>query len=504
MERRRQAGSNRGVRPSAEALLASAQAAEGRGDFAEAIKSLSELLRLRPRDSDVLRRLGLAEIATGEVEQGKARLEVVARQSPMDVRALHALALALKRQGRFADALRWLDKAAGVAPDALAVGMARADVLSAENRFEEALKALEPWRGKAEAAVHLAVPASRALSQLGRHDEAIALLEDGVRLSSSQPGLAREIAYRLGQTLDRAGRFDEAFAAMERATSMGRSGFDPTAHARAVEAAISSIGEDLFDGGEAGDASSAHVFIVGIPRSGTTLIEQMLSCHKDVVACGELTFWGRAAGELRETSGAGQPLVGRELAKADVTTLRREHQAFIERHVRNLGGKASKLRGKTITDKNPLNYLHLPLIARVRPNAKVIYCRRDPLDTCLSCWFTLFPHLDFTERLAEHLGAYHVACERLMDHWREVVPLDAMEVRYEDVVAETEREARRIVEFIGLDWTDEVLRFHEHARPVLTASVNQVARPIYASSVGRHRHYERHLGPLRETLHRLG
>jgi hypothetical protein len=145
------------------------------------------------------------------------------------------------------------------------------------------------------------------------------------------------------------------------------------------------------------------------------------------------------------------------------------------------------------------NFLHLGFIATLFPRARVIHCRRDPLDTCVSCFMQTFRDMSFTLDL-EHLGRYHRDYERLMAHWREVLPLPVLDVVYEELVADTERVSRQLVEFCGLPWDERCLRFYENPRPVRTVSKLQVRRPVYGSSVGRWRRYAAHLAPLRQAL----
>jgi hypothetical protein len=155
---------------------------------------------------------------------------------------------------------------------------------------------------------------------------------------------------------------------------------------------------------------------------------------------------------------------------------------------------------RRVVDKMPTNFLYTGFIHALLPNARIIHCRRDPVDTCLSCYTKLFRDVKFASDLRE-LGLYYRGYETLMDHWRNLLPRDRlMEVHYEEVVADLEGQARRLIEFCGLGWHAGCLGFHANRRPVRTASVTQVRQPIYRSSVGRWKAYARHLGPLLEVL----
>jgi hypothetical protein len=238
-----------------------------------------------------------------------------------------------------------------------------------------------------------------------------------------------------------------------------------------------------------GDPSPVPVFILGMPRSGTTLVEQMLASHPQVHGAGELSDFTAAVAGLDGPDGVPADIGGAEL--------RRIGARYVAR-VRPLAPGALR-----ITDKMPANFRFAGLIHLALPNARIIHLRRDPVDTCLSCFSILFggdqPH---TYDLGE-LGRYYRAYQRLMEHWRAVLPLGVMlEVQYEALVGDFEPQARRIVAHCGLEWDDACLDFYKTQRPVHTASAVQVRRPVYQTSVGRWRPPEDLLRPLLDALDR--
>ena len=167
------------------------------------------------------------------------------------------------------------------------------------------------------------------------------------------------------------------------------------------------------------------------------------------------------------------------------------------KHINYLDAKAVR-----VTDKMLGNFIHLGLIALLFPRARVIHCYRDPIDTCLSCYFQHFTRpSNFAYDLGD-LGHYFTAYSRLMAHWRDALPLDMIEISYEDLIADQEAVSRKLVESCGLDWDPSCLAYHRNARPVRSTSLWQVRQPIYASSVARWRHYEKYLDPLKEALGR--
>jgi hypothetical protein len=244
----------------------------------------------------------------------------------------------------------------------------------------------------------------------------------------------------------------------------------------------------------AGDPSQVPVLIVGMPRSGTTLIEQILASHPKAFGGGELR-------DLGEVIAAHCDLAA---APAAYPECLRDMPGEVLGRIG--AGYAARLRRRAptaerIIDKMPANFLHLGLLHLALPNARIIHARRDPIDTCVSCFTRLFGgEQQFSYDLGE-LGRYYRRYQSLMAHWRATLPAGAMlEVDYEQLVDNLEPQARRIVDYCGLEWDDACLRFYETKRQVHTSSAAQVRQPIYRTAVGRWRPYRQWLGPLLEEL----
>ena len=232
------------------------------------------------------------------------------------------------------------------------------------------------------------------------------------------------------------------------------------------------------------------VFIVGMPRSGSTLIEQILAAHPRVHSGGEMHHFPLSLIAIR---GMNYPenVVG--MTAEQIDDLGRE---YLKKATASMPKTAARF-----TDKLPNNVLYVGLIRLALPNARIVYAMRDPVDNCVSCFQQLFVDgQNFAYELGE-LGRYYRATEQVAEHWRHVLPADAMlEVQYEYVVADLESQARRIFDHCGLEWDDACLDFHKVERPVVTASAAQVRQPIYRSSVGRWRAYQDQLKPLLDAL----
>ena len=242
-----------------------------------------------------------------------------------------------------------------------------------------------------------------------------------------------------------------------------------------------------------GSESQAPVFIVGMPRSGTTLIEQVLASHPRVFGAGELDQISHLVNAISaEISGA--PPYPDSAADLDALTACRLGESYVS-YIGRLSDGSDR-----VTDKMPGNFMHLGFIALLLPGARIIHSKRSPIDTCLSCYFQHFTQpMPFAGDLT-NLGTYYQGYERIMTHWRNVLPLPMLEVDYEEMVGDHETMCRRIVEFSGLEWDEACLQFHKTERTVKTASTWQVRQPLYTTSVARWRHYEAFLGPLKKAL----
>ena len=250
---------------------------------------------------------------------------------------------------------------------------------------------------------------------------------------------------------------------------------------------------------DGGDASAMPIFVLGMPRSGTTLVEQIIASHPMVHGAGELPTLNDVVNTVRGPDGGTIPFP-QFVPAADAAALMQIGARYVAA-VRELAARTGDAGAERITDKMPSNYYFAGLIHLALPNARIVHSVRDPVDTCVSCFSKLFSaEQSHTYDLGE-IGRYYKRYERLMAHWRRVLPAGRiLDVRYEDVVAGLEKEARRIIAYCGLPWDDRCLSFHATQRPVRTASATQVRQPIYTSAVGRWRAYEEHLGLLLRAL----
>jgi len=300
--------------------------------------------------------------------------------------------------------------------------------------------------------------------------------------SLTLPSLRAPLAFALGKAYEDIGEDDKAFAAYKEGNDIRRRllVFNTQGARENVAMTKSLYTRELIEQlAGVGDPSEVPVFIVGMPRSGTTLTEQIIASHPDVHGAGELPTLGVVAKPVRE-------LTPEALAEAG--------RAYVER-VRALAPEA-----KRITDKMPGNYAQLGFIALALPNARIIHCRRDPVDTCFSCYKQNFARGQHWSYDLTELGERYRLYRELIAHWEAVLPGRILHVDYEETIADTEGVARRLIDFVGLPWDDRCLDFHRAERPVMTASKTQVRQPIYKSSVRRWHRFASHLAPLIAAL----
>ena len=464
------------------------------GRLPEAERIYQQILQADPHQPVALHLLGVINHQRGENDVAVGLITKALAIAPDYAEAHNNLGNALRGLGKLDEAVASYHKALAIAPDFAEAHNNLGAALQDLGKLDEAVaahhRALELKPDYAEAHNNLA-----RSKTFKTGDPEIAVMEALATDSALDDDKKLFVFFALGKAHEDIGEYDRAFECFASGNRLKHRivGFRIADEEKAAERLMAVFDETLFarlDG--VGHATETPVFIVGMPRSGTSLIEQILASHPHVHGAGESPVLGRIVHELPGTYPA-EPYPDC-VSGIDGAGWRALGRAYMER----LLGDAPAAR--RVTDKMPRNVELVGLIHLMLPNARVIHCIRDPLDTCLSCYTIRFEaSQDFTYDLTD-LGRYFRLYERLVDHWRRVLPAKLLDVRYEDVVDDLEGSARRLLDFCGLEWNDACLEFHKNDRIVRTASAIQVRQPIYRTSVERWRHYERHLGPLIEAL----
>ena len=406
-----------------------------------------------------------------------------------DLGRVHALA------GRYEAALACLQRAWQLRPSQADTLTDLADVLERSGQHDRAWQLLAPRVQAGTVDEDMAPVAMRLLDHAGQTTEAIALGQALARRPTVNPGSRRFLLQGLGRLLEKAGDTEAAFQAFSAAKAGEGLRFRPDTFVAEIDALIQSFSaQALARLPRARSSSETPVFVACMPRSGSTLVEQVLHAHPQAHGAGEISLLHQLAVDMPGRLGVNLPYPHcvASLGQADV-------DAMAADYLRPLQALApTALR---ISNKHLLNTLHLGLVALLFPAARVIHVRRDARDNGLACYMAALPPAvaPWAGELA-HIGLALRQHERLMAHWRQTLSLPWLEVQYEDIVNDTEAQLRHIVDFCGLPWDERCLRFWEAERVVLTPSYNQVRQPIFNTALGRWRRYEAHLRPLIAAL----
>jgi len=408
------------------------------------------------------------------------------------------LASATAASGNHIDAIKSFDKALEIAPNHVGALCGKGNVLRTIGDQDGAIAA---YRGSIKANP-LYTEAYWSLANLKTFrfedqevDDMLTLVGDERILSEGKVQLNNA----LGLEFEARNEYGRAFEFIDCSNVLRRDAelYDRVENEERTGLSIEAFSPKFLDDNAGhGDPDPAPIFIVGLPRSGSTLLEQILSSHSKVDGTHELPDIGIIVRSNRKLTmpPARYPT---SIANIGAEEFRSLGSEYIERTRRHRGDRPF------FTDKNPNNFVHVGLLHLILPNAKIINARRHPLDSCFGSYKQLFAKGNpFAYDLVE-LGEYYLQYQRLMDHWNEVLPGKVLDVQYEEVVADLEGQVRRILEYCELEWEESCLRFHETSRSVKSASSEQVRQPIYSSAVNTWRHYEPHLGALIEVLEPL-
>jgi tetratricopeptide (TPR) repeat protein len=423
-----------------------------------AIRVLTAAIAQFPENFEIHYRLGCAYDWQGETAEARKQFNAALELKPADAKARASYAMTLALSGDEDAASREIDRLV--------------------------LDKQEP----SSVAVALGYLARR----LGREKQARELIGRAL-VDEERNGMRSKLLFALAALEDRAGEYQSAFHHVAEANRLKGAKFNREEWRQTVADSVRIYSEDFVTRmPRSTQTSERPVFIIGMPRSGTSLVEQILASHPAVFGAGELyTLTGIAADLPRECAGARYPGT---IPSLGTETLVKLHDRYLDELSRR---NSTALR---VTDKAPGNFLYLGLIAQMLNGARIIHCNRDPLDTCLSCFFHDFTGAHAYSYDLTDLGFYYRGYERLMGHWHAVLDLPILDIRYEDLVANPEIATRQLIEFVGLPWDERCMAPHRTRRIVSTASHDQVREPIHGRSAGRWINYDHYLDPLRAAL----
>lgn len=541
----------------------SGQSHAQRGEIEKSAKAYSALLKLKPDAGEAFYGLGFADYSRGNLDQAAVWFKHAMDINPGHIDAATSLGSVYQTLGRYENALECFDRVLANRPGLVQALFGKASALIELARHQDAIKILrqiielkpdyapayinlasalmtfsepdqalvccekalelqpdnsdaialaariEQHSGKIEQAharllplvatglknANIAVAYGEVCRSMDHPGEAIEVLETLLSGKTGLPSTSRRnLHFCLGSLYDKTGNYDMAFTHYKAGNDMRKTGWDPQSSRARIDETIRVFSKEFMQTAPHSTTHSTRpVFVLGMPRSGTSLLEQILASHPAVFGAGELPVLMRIAYNL-------PAFLGSDLEfPACVTRL---NQQSVDRaanhylqHLTRLSADAPR-----VIDKMPGNFNFIGLIDILFPGARIIHCMRDPLDTCLSCYFQDFSRTqDYSYNLT-HLGLFYRDYERLMAHWKRVVRVPVLDISYEDLVSHQEQVSRKLVDFCGLEWDDRCLHFHRTGRFVATASYDQVRRPIYSSSTRRRDKYREFIAPLIEAL----
>ena len=499
----------------------------GRAEEAERV--YRNVLQKVPNQPDALNLLGVLAMEAGNHEAAFDFLGRAVQARPKDPAILNNYGNALSLVRRYEEASEHLERAVAINPDMADAWLNLGRNLNMSGKPERAiqcfkrLQKLRPESPSSQAGI------ARAMLELGRTSEAEVAARDIIaknpKSSTGYVNLAntrkfkpedpeitvieglladdetakkehRGLYFAAAKMCDDVKRFDDAFKYYDAANKMAEGKYDRVDIERQYADLKKTYSRKFFqDRGNYGSQSERPVFIVGMPRSGTTLLETIIGSHPQAFPAGELETIKRLEREMGS-------LVFKDegIAKNARSLTWVGAEVLAERYLDVLDRKARSDAAIRVTDKMPHNFQAVGFIALMFPNARIIHSKRNPMDTCLSCWMQNFNDSHTYSRNLADAGHHYRQYQDLMAHWHEVLPGRILDVEYEDLVGSQEATSRKIIEHVGLPWDDAVLQFHKLERTVMTASVWQVRQPIYKQSAGRWKNYEAHIGPLQKAL----
>ncbi|MDR3509671.1 MAG: sulfotransferase [Caulobacteraceae bacterium] len=467
----------------------------------DALKLFSQAAELEPAWAEIRYRMALSHLALSDYLAAVAAAEAAVKADPRHASAAHVIGTTYCLLNRWEDALPWLRQAAQIQPDTPVFQRDLGVILLFFGEIDEARKALRRT-------LELDVLSNEVLFTLVRMTkmndgspeaedlyQLVTNLEANVdRLPESERA---QVLYSLAKVFEDRGNPNKAFDCLERANDLTRKriAYDADENQWAFEGIAEAFDTPMIQRlSGLGIADNRPIFIVGMPRSGTTLVEQIISAHSQVYGGGEMPHMRTVAQGVR---GAADEIFPHWAPLLDAKAIREIGKTYLALLPE---GDADELR---TTDKWLDNFKYLGLIHLCLPNAVIIHCHRDPGDCCFSAYSILFTQdQEFTYN-QEELGRYWRDYDQLMAHWRSVLPPGKiLDVPYEALVEDLEGWTRRLLDHCGLAWEEACLRYYESKRAVRSASVTQVRQPIYRDSMGRWKPFAHRLGPLFEAMGR--
>lgn len=451
------------------------------GQYDSAVALLQELREQQPRDVNVLRMLGHALMMIDVREEAIRHLTFAAKLQPGNHDLHTDLASAYRRVDQMRKAHQAVDQALKLKPNDPRAVMTKARLLQSHAQSQQAYELVKAAVDQ-EPAPDLLSVFGQLCRELGRQNEAIDTIRKALANPAANRTVRQDLLFVLGHLLDSVGEYDEAFDCFAKGNAMSTEQGQPD-----IERWMQRWTKEKYEALPTADNDGSRcIFIVGMPRSGTTLTEQIIAAHPSADGIGEGDMIDRSARN-------------KDPENLDKAYMDQAGRAYLKTIQRQFPDK----RIRRVCDKMPENYYFAGFITKALPGAKLIHCTRNPIDTCLSIYFQRFgPRITYASNL-DHCADHYLGYLRIIRHIREELGIEMLDAKYEQTTAEPEPSIRRMLDHVGLPFDEACMNFHKSKKAVHTASVSQIRQPLYKTSNNRWKNYEKHLAPLIDKLGHL-
>jgi len=467
------------------------------GQYSTAVTLARPLIKLNKEDVALQRINALAHMHLGEYDEAIRLMKKLLTRYPKSAEILVELGNIFLRSGHFEDAHHNFDKALEIVPTMQLAIIGKANTYDHQGNYDGVERILKQYIDAGTEVPSMAMTYSRLLYHRKDFQGAAAVAAKHLANPDLSPEGRHFLCEHAAKAYEKLEQYDKAFEAFSTANSIRAVPFDPNQYIKKFDQLIATFTKSNLENlPRSRMLSDLPVFIASMPRSGSTLVEQIIHAHPKAFGAGEISHITEMVLDMPTLLGSMQPFPA---CIGDLTQERAD--ALAKSYLDDL--RRFDLRAKRITNKSIENYPNLGLINQLFPGAKVVHVRRHPLDNCFSCYMAqistdAYPWVSDLR----HVAVAYKQFERIMAHWREVLAIPILTVQYEDLVDDTETWIRKIIDFIGLPWDDKCLRYYEADRSVMTLSYDQVRKPIYKSAVKRYEKYDAFIGPLKEELAR--
>ncbi len=454
-----------------------------------ALQAARQAAKLAPGDPVTHNNLGGVLQQAGKTREAEHAYRTAIDLNPRYTDALINLGRLCSLQRRLEESAELLQRALTIDPGRVETLTALGDVLERMGKASQAYNLLDPYRDQLERDANAVLAFAQICASAGHENRAIATLENLVKTGGLTEKQKARAHFALGKLFDRAGNYTQAFNHYRRGNELDTFEFDARAFRKQVRDILNLYSPDRMQNApRSNNRSTRPVFIIAMPRSGTSLLEQVLSSHHNIYGAGETELITGISGPFSQ-----------QFSEGSLTRKRIDEYASAYLDALN----APREGAERVTDKTVNSFLQLGIIRMMFPDAHIIHCMRNPLDTCLSCYFSRLGQWHPYSRRLEDLALFYREYHRAMQHWKRIPGMNILEVHYEDLVQDLESSARRIIEHIGLPWDPACTRFHENRRQVKTISYDQVRQPLYTRSMNRWQNYRSEIGSLINELQEL-